>query len=384
VARRHRALEEVVAVSHAFHGTFAGRRVLVTGHTGFKGAWLALWLAEMGAEVSGFALEPPTEPSIFVDARVADKLSAHRIGDVRDAAALAAFVSEVRPEVVLHLAAQPLVRDSYDDPVGTYATNVMGTVNLLEAVRACDSVRAVVSVTSDKCYENREWEFAYRENDAMGGFDPYSSSKGCAEIVTAAYRQSFFAGPGSARISSARAGNVVGGGDWARDRIVPDCVRALTRDEAVIVRNPDAVRPWQHVLEPLAGYLTLAASLLDGGDAEGAWNFGPDADGGVPVRVVVEQLLAAWGSGSWELDPAASAQPHEAKLLRLDSSKARTQLGWTPVWDIAQTLTRTAAWYGAWHRDAAAARELCLQDIADYTADATAAGAAWATSPEGA
>lgn len=368
----------MVAVPAPFDGVFAGKRVLVTGHTGFKGAWLALWLTQLGAEVSGFALEPPSDPSVFDDARLAELLTAHRIGDIRDTEALSAFVAEVRPEVVLHLAAQPLVRDSYDDPVGTYATNVMGTVHLLEAVRACDSVRAVVSVTSDKCYENREWEYSYRENDAMGGFDPYSSSKGCAEIVTTAYRRSFFSAPGSARIASARAGNVVGGGDWARDRIVPDCIRALGRGEAVVLRNPDAVRPWQHVLEPLAGYLTLAASLLEDGAAVGAWNFGPDPDGGVPVRDVVEKLLAAWGSGSWELDPAAASQPHEAKLLRLDSTKARTQLGWRPVWDIAETLSKTAAWYGAWHRDASSARELCLADIDAYTRDAAASGALWA------
>lgn len=376
-------MEEVVGVPQSFGGAFAGRRVLVTGHTGFKGAWLSLWLTHLGADVHGFALEPPSDPSLFECAGVAERMASHRIGDIRDADALASCFADVRPDVVLHLAAQPLVRDSYTDPVGTYGTNVMGTVNVLEAVRACPSVSAVVSVTSDKCYENREWEYAYRENDAMGGFDPYSSSKGCAELVTAAYRRSFFGSQGSARIASARAGNVVGGGDWARDRIVPDCVRALTCGETVVLRNPDAVRPWQHVLEPLAGYLTLAAALLDEKPVDDAWNFGPDPDGGVPVRDIVEQMLSAWGSGAWALDPDAAAQPHEARLLRLDSTKARTHLGWRPVWDIAATVAKTAAWYGAWHRDSQAAHELCLADIADYTADAAATGAAWAQHEEG-
>lgn len=372
----------MVAVAGAFGGVFAGRRVSITGHTGFKGSWLALWLAELGAEVSGFALEPPTDPSLFVDAGVAERLYSHRIGDIRDARATEAFIVESRPEIVVHLAAQPLVRDSYDDPVTTYETNVMGTVHVLEAVRECDSVRAVVSVTSDKCYENHERSAAYRETDALGGFDPYSSSKGCAEIVTAAYRRSFFSHPGSARIATARAGNVVGGGDWARDRIVPDCIRALARNTNVIVRNPDAVRPWQHVLEPLSGYLTLAAALLEGDEAQGAWNFGPDDEGTVPVRDLVDEILEAWGSGRWELDPAASAQPHEARLLRLDSTKAHTQLGWVPVWDVAETLSRTAAWYGGWHREPKDARQLCLCDIAAYTGDADARGVAWASSSE--
>lgn len=356
--------------SRLFGGAFAGRRVLVTGHTGFKGSWLCEWLLALGAEVSGFALEPPTDPSLFDDLGLARRIARHRIGDVRDLAQLRSAIAEVAPEIVFHLAAQPLVRLSYEEPVQTYATNVMGTVNVLEAVRSCGSVRAVVNVTSDKCYENRETGQAYRETDAMGGRDPYSSSKGCAELVTAAYRRSFFGEESGVRIASVRAGNVIGGGDWAADRIIPDCVRALSAGVPVVVRNPDAVRPWQHVLEPLSGYLLLATRLLAGDAAfDGAWNFGPEPDGAVRVREVVDAMVAAWGSGSWTAPDAAGPQPHEAHLLALDITKAREELGWRPLYDVTKAVGTTAGWYAARHAGADVGA-LTRDDIAAYAARA--------------
>ena len=283
-----------------------------------------------------------------------------------------------RPEVVFHLAAQALVRQGYAEPRETFETNVMGTVNVLEAARACPSVRAVVIVTSDKCYENRETGQAYRETDAMGGRDPYSASKGAAELVTRAYRDSFFAD--GAAVASVRAGNVIGGGDWAADRIVPDCVRALTAGQSIVVRNPDAVRPWQHVLEPLSGYLQLAARLLDGDrTAAEAWNFGPGVAGGErPVRWVVERFLEEWGSGSWTTPPGVEPQPHEARRLSLDSAKARERLGWAPVWDAPEAVRRTAAWYRGYDQDPAAARRLLDEQLRAYQDDAAAAGLPWA------
>jgi CDP-glucose 4,6-dehydratase len=332
----------------------------------------------MGAEVSGFALEPPTDPSLFQELGLAQRIARHRVGDVRDLAELRSAMAEAAPDVVFHMAAQPLVRLSYEEPVRTYATNVMGTVNLLESVRTCGSVRAVVNVTSDKCYENRESGQAYRETDAMGGWDPYSSSKGCAELVTAAYRRSFFGEGSDVRIASARAGNVIGGGDWAPDRIVPDCVRALTAGEPVQVRNPEAVRPWQHVLEPLSGYLLLASRLL-AGDAtfDGAWNFGPEPDGAVRVREVVDAMVTAWGSGSWTTPAAGGAQPHEAHLLSLDITKARKELGWRPLYDVRRAVGATATWYAARHRGDDPG-QLTRADIAVYVAGASAAGTGWA------
>lgn len=368
----------VTDATSLFGGAYAGRRVLVTGHTGFKGSWLCEWLLALGAEVSGFALEPPTDPSLFVELDLARRVARHRIGDVRDLAQLRASVVEASPEVVFHLAAQPLVRQSYDEPAQTYATNVMGTVNLLESVRSCDSIRAVVNVTSDKCYENRETGQAYRETDAMGGWDPYSSSKGCSELVTAAYRRSFFGEGSDVRVASARAGNVIGGGDWAADRIVPDCVRALAAERPVIVRNPDAVRPWQHVLEPLAGYLLLGSRLL-GGDAsfDGPWNFGPADGGSVRVREVVEAMIAAWGSGSWTTPDDAGPQPHEAHLLALDITKARGELGWRPLYDVRQAVGATAGWYAARHLGGDVG-QLTRADIEAYAEAATEVGAAWA------
>ena len=350
--------------------------MFVTGHTGFKGSWLASWLLDMGAEVTGFALEPPTTPSLFEELGLASRIT-HHIGDVRDLAAVSAAMQAACPDFVFHLAAQPLVRLSYAEPVETYATNIMGTVNVLEAVRAVDSVRVVVNVTSDKCYENRETGQAYREDDAMGGYDPYSSSKGCAELVTGAYRRSFFGADSPVRLASVRAGNVIGGGDWALDRIVPDCVRALAAGEPIVVRNPDAVRPWQHVLEPLSGYLLLASRMWrDGAEFDGPWNFGPDEQGVVRVREVVEAIVSAWGSGSWELPSNPGPALHEAHLLALDITKAKTQLGWRPVYSIDTTLAVTARWYAA-ERSGADAAALVASDIDAYTSRASAAGAVW-------
>lgn len=329
-----------------FGGVFSGRRVLVTGDTGFKGSWLSSWLLELGADVTGYALAPDTEPSLFAALGLADKVD-HHTGDIRDLAHFSRVLGFAQPELVLHLAAQPLVLRSYDQPVSTFETNVMGTVNVLEAVRSTPSVHAIVNVTSDKCYENREWEFAYRENDPMGGFDPYSASKGCSELVSAAYRRSFFGSDSAVAFATARAGNVIGGGDWAEDRILPDCVRALSTGQPIVVRNPDAVRPWQHVLEPIGGYLWLGARLLAEGHAfDGAWNFGPTPSGNLTVREVVDAVVAEWGSGSW-VGPAAQAgdRPHEARFLKLDCSKSADLLAWHPVWHAEEALRVTARWY---------------------------------------
>ncbi|BCS34699.1 CDP-glucose 4,6-dehydratase [Luteitalea sp. TBR-22] len=344
-----------------------GRRVFLTGHTGFKGSWLSLWLQDLGAEVHGYALEPPTTPSIFVEARVAEGMASSTIGDIRDAARLGAAMAAARPEVVFHLAAQSLVRPSYADPVETYGVNVLGTVHLLEAVRATAGVRAVVNVTSDKCYENREWEWGYREHEPMGGFDPYSSSKGCAELVTSTYRRSFL-GPAGVRLASARAGNVIGGGDWAVDRLVPDMMRAVAAGVPVRIRNPQAIRPWQHVLEPLSGYLRLAEVLAsdEGEAAADGWNFGPDDADARTVAWIVARLVAAWGEGAaWEHD--ATPQPHEATYLKLDCSKARARLGWRPRWSLAETIGHVVEWHKA-HRDGKDMRLFTQAQIARYGA----------------
>lgn len=355
---------------------FAGRRVLVTGHTGFKGSWLSYWLTTLGADVTGYALEPPTEPSLF-EALGLDGLVRHVVADVRDEERLARELAGANPEVVFHLAAQPIVRESYVQPRTTFDANVMGTVNLLEAVRAGDTVAATVVVTSDKCYRNREDGRPFVEDDAMGGRDPYSASKGCVELVTAAYSASFFA-VGASAVATARAGNVIGGGDWASDRIVPDCVRALTADQPVVVRNPGAVRPWQHVLEPLAGYLLLGEALLRDGDAAaGAWNFGPAPDdGALTVRWVVERFIEEWGAGSWVAPEGGEVQPHEARLLSLDSAKARARLGWAPVWDSAEAVRRSAEWYRGHHGDPRRSRRLLEEDLGAYAAASEAAAAA--------
>jgi CDP-glucose 4,6-dehydratase len=328
-------------------GFWAGKRVFMTGHTGFKGSWLSLWLQKMGAELTGFALAPPTTPSLFEVARVADGMTSI-IGDIRDREALEQALIAANPEIVIHMAAQPLVRASYDDPVGTYATNVMGTVHLLEAVRHAPGVRAACIVTTDKCYENREWPWGYREDEAMGGYDPYSNSKGCAELVTSAYRRSFFGDAGRTAIASGRAGNVIGGGDWAADRLIPDILRAVEQGAPVLIRNPLAIRPWQHVLEPLSGYLVLCQALWhDPAAAAQAWNFGPRDDDARPVQWIVERLCESWGDGAgWTRDD--SVQPHEAHYLKLDISKARAGLHWQPRWSLAEALERIVAWHRAW------------------------------------
>lgn len=329
-----------------------GKRVFLTGHTGFKGSWLSLWLQQIGVELTGYALDPPTNPSLFELARVASGIRSV-VGDIRDAHALSTALRESRPEVVIHMAAQPLVRYSYNAPVETFATNIMGTVNLLEAVRQIDSVRAIVIVTSDKCYENREWPWGYRENESMGGYDPYSSSKACAELVTAAYRNSYF-NPARYRdhgvaLASARAGNVIGGGDWAADRLIPDILRSIEVGQPVTIRSPNAIRPWQHVLEPLAGYLRLAEKLdTDGVAFAEGWNFGPSDEDARPVQWIVEKLTEKWGNGaSWCVDN--TLQPHEAHYLKLDCSKARSVLDWCPRWDLETTLTNIVTWHKTKH-----------------------------------
>ena len=323
-----------------------GKRVLLTGHTGFKGSWLSLWLQSLGAQVVGYALAPPTNPSLFDVAQVGKGMISV-IGDIRDLAKLQAVFAEHSPEIVIHMAAQPLVRYSYQNPVETYSTNVMGTVHLLEAVRNTPGVKAVVNVTTDKCYENKEWAWGYREIEPMGGHDPYSNSKGCSELVTSAYRRSFFQDKGIA-LASARAGNVIGGGDWAADRLVPDILRAFEENLPVIIRNPYATRPWQHVLEPLSGYLALAERLYTDGQAfaEG-WNFGPHDDDARAVQWIVEHLVSNWGNGaSWQLD--GGAHPHEANYLKLDISKAKARLGWQPRWALGTALQATKDWHQKW------------------------------------
>jgi CDP-glucose 4,6-dehydratase len=320
-----------------------GKRVFLTGHTGFKGSWLSLWLGALGAEVTGYALAPPTEPNLFALARVGERLRSVT-GDVRDLEALTAALVEARPEVVFHLAAQPLVRESYQDPITTFSTNIMGSAHLLEAVRRAGGVRSVVMITSDKCYRNREWVWGYRENEMMGGLDPYSSSKGAAELVIQAMRHSFF-GKGAA-VASARAGNVIGGGDWSADRLVPDVLKALSENRQVLLRNPIATRPWQHVLEPLHGYLRLAEALhREGHSFAEAWNFGPEDRSAVSVAQVVELLHRIWGSSlTWGEDEGFN--PHEDTFLKLDASKAATRLGWHPILSLEETLT----WIVAWHK----------------------------------
>lgn len=359
------AVEGVVLIM-ADEAFWAGRRVLITGHTGFKGSWLSLWLRSMGAEVTGLALDPPTETSLFDAARLADDM-ASTIADVRDRSAVFEVITDASPEIVIHMAAQPLVRASYDDPLGTYATNVMGTAHVLDAIRHTPDVRVVVNVTTDKCYENREWHWGYREDEALGGHDPYSSSKACSELVTSAYRRSFFSGPDCPRLASARAGNVIGGGDWAVDRLVPDALASFERGTAVVLRNPRAIRPWQHVLEPLSGYLLLAERLWEDAATAGAWNFGPwDADAR-PVSWVVDQLSRLWpGSPGWAM--SVGEHPHEAQYLKLDTSRARAELGWAPTWNLRRSLEMIVNWHRGWLSGEPAA-DLCLSQIHTFTQD---------------
>ena len=342
------------------------KRVLLTGHTGFKGGWLSLWLQSLGAELRGIALSAPTDPALFDVARVGGGMD-HQVADIRDYGRIQNLVAEFNPEIVIHMAAQPLVRLSYQQPIETYATNVMGTVHVLEAARHSGSVRSIVNITTDKCYENREWAWGYREDEPMGGYDPYSSSKGCVELVSSAYRKSFLKEQGIA-MATARAGNVIGGGDWALDRLVPDILRALEKKQAVLIRNPHAIRPWQHVLEPLSGYLLLAESLYEQGqaDAEG-WNFGPRDEDAQPVQWIVEQLCDIWGNGAtWTLQ--VGDHLHEANFLKLDISKARQRLQWAPRWSLQTALTHITDWHKAWlaGNDMHA---VCLNQISQYQSE---------------
>lgn len=348
---------------------WAGKRVFLTGHTGFKGSWLSLWLQSLGAELTGFSLAPPTQPSLFEMARVGDGMHSI-IGDIRDLAGLREAMVEAKPEIVIHMAAQPLVRYSYENPVETYATNVMGTVHLFEAVRATPSVKAVVNITTDKCYENREWAWGYRENEPMGGYDPYSNSKGCAELVTSAYRSSYFNpldySKHGVALASVRAGNVIGGGDWAQDRLIPDIISAFSEGRPVVIRSPHAIRPWQHVLEPLRGYLMLAERLYSDGVAyaEG-WNFGPNEADVKSVEWIVGTLAEQWGNdANWTLDQ--SIHPHEATYLKLDISKARSRLGWQPALTLSQSLQMIVDWYRD-YKNKADMRYAVLEQISTYS-----------------
>jgi len=369
-------------LAKSFGGCFAGKRVLVTGHTGFKGSWLCEWLTMLDAQVSGVSLPPETEPSLFEQLQLKVRMD-HRLGDIRDTDFLNKVVQEVQPEFVFHLAAQALVRESYSQPVDTFATNVMGTVNLMEAVRLAGCSCMMVLVTTDKCYENREWLHGYREEDALGGHDPYSASKGAAEIAIASYRRSFFGGSDCpVRVASARAGNVIGGGDWAKDRILPDCVRYLMRGRHIPVRNAVSTRPWQHVLEPLSGYLNLAWRMADAGDAKqceqlcSAFNFGPATTSNQSVGTLVKEVLKHW-PGGWESQVAQDA-PHEAGLLNLCIDKAYHLLEWKPVWDFETTVERTVNWYRRVCVDTKAAKEQTREQILSYNQNAKALALAWA------
>jgi len=367
---------EGLAMRNLFCGVYKKRKVLITGHTGFKGSWLALWLSQIGADILGYALGPDTNPNHF---SMLDLPIESVIGDIGDIEHLTRVFDRFQPEIIFHLAAQSLVRRSYDDPAETFKTNVMGTVNIFEACRRTSSVRAVINVTSDKCYENREWVWGYRENDPMGGYDPYSASKGCAELVTAAYRNSFFNLAEYDRkhytlLASVRAGNVIGGGDWAKDRIITDIMETIGQGEKLYIRNPLATRPWQHVLEPLSGYLLLGQKLLEGkAEFAEAWNFGPNDDGVIPVLQMVKQMRKTWNKIDYQIEQDEN-NPHEADLLKLDSSKARMKLNWKGVWDSRTTFAKTAIWYQCYYENQQVITE---NQLKEYVADANRLGLAW-------
>ena len=342
-----------------------GKKVFLTGHTGFKGSWLSLWLQNMGVLVRGYSLDVNTKPALFTQANVAAEMESE-IGDIRNLEQLTESMVSFSPDILIHMAAQPLVRLSYQEPVDTYTTNVIGTVNVLEAARKCSNLKAIVSVTTDKCYENKEWDWGYRESEPMGGHDPYSSSKGCAELVTSAYRRSFFSSKNTASLASARAGNVIGGGDWAEDRLIPDILKAFEKSEPVLIRNPLSTRPWQHVLEPLSGYLVLAQELFLNGDnfAEG-WNFGPKDEDCKPVSWILDKMVESWGgNASWSLDKENN--PHEAGFLKLDCSKAASRLKWKPKWDLQLTLKSIVDWHQL-YSNGGDIKKQCLKEINTYS-----------------
>lgn len=371
MAIRGGAVENMVSLPRCGRpGSLDGLRglsVFVTGHTGFKGAWLTLLLSQLGARVSGYALAPATVPNLFGLAGIEDTMVSHTVGDIRDAGTLRTAMRAARPELVLHLAAQPLVRESYRDPLATWSTNVTGTANVLDAIRACDTVRAAVVVTTDKCYENKEWPWGYRETDALGGHDPYSASKAASELVAASYRHSFLDRAG-VLLATARAGNVIGGGDWSADRLIPDAARAAAAGATLSIRHPHATRPWQHVLEALYGYLLLASRLLAGErDVATAFNFGPASTDNVSVGTVLSGLQRHWPELQWAHHPQAGA-PHEAGLLMLDCARASHMLAWRPRWPLEQALARTAEWYRRVQREPGLARAMCEQQIEAYFA----------------
>ena len=358
-----------------FKGAFRGKTVFLTGHTGFVGSWMAIWLGALGARVVGFSLEPPSDPSLFEKASLAGRVT-HIHGDVRDLEFLKSAMAQCEPDLAFHLAAQSLVRPSYDDPVGTYGTNIMGTVHFLEAVRGCPSIKVCQVITTDKCYENRETGQAYNEKDPLGGHDPYSSSKAGAEIVTAAYRRSFFQTDTS--VATVRAGNIIGGGDWASDRLIPDCIRTLQAGERIRLRNPDAVRPWQFILDPVAGYLHLASMMMDDPTTFcGPWNFGPMEPENLTVGEVVDGVLRIWGYGSWERQGGEN-EVHEARLLNLDTSKATRELGFRPVYEVERSIAETVSWYKQVHGNSEIdVYSLCLNQVRQYIDDARLARAPW-------
>ena len=342
-----------------------GKRVFLTGHSGFKGSWLSLWLFSLGAEVKGYSLNPPTSPSLFNEAKI-DSIIESCVGDIRDQDTLYKSMVSFNPDILIHMAAQSLVRHSYDAPIETYEVNVIGTAKVLEVARSCSNLKAIVNITTDKCYENDDRAAGYKENDSMGGYDPYSSSKGCAELVTSSYRRSFLQGQGIG-LASVRAGNVIGGGDWADDRLIPDILKSFENGSSVIVRNPQATRPWQHVLEPLSGYLVLVQKLYQNPKeyAEG-WNFGPNEQDVKPVDWILDKMIAKWPNSSWELDKSSS--PHEAGFLKLDISKAKSKLGWNPLWSLNDTLEKIVNWHQAW-LNKEDMQTICLKEIEEYTKD---------------
>ena len=339
-----------------------GKRVFLTGHTGFKGSWLSLWLVSLGAEVKGYALNPSTSPSLFNEAKI-NSIVDSQIGDIRDQNMLHKSMIEFNPDILIHMAAQPLVRYSYDEPIETYEVNVIGTAKVLEVARSCPNLKAIVNITTDKCYENDERSQGYKEDDPMGGYDPYSSSKGCAELVTSAYRRSFFQDLGIG-LASVRAGNVIGGGDWADDRLIPDILKSFERNKTVMIRNPKAVRPWQHVLEPLSGYLILAQNLyINPGNFSEGWNFGPNEKDVKSVDWILDKISAKWPYSSWKSDQSFS--PHEAGFLKLDISKAKSRLSWKPVWGLSYTLEKIIDWHQSWLSEEDM-QMVCLKEIKEY------------------